>query len=400
MADPRGRVVTQAVLGFVMAWSVFRDPLAEAFGWTIPEVTLAFTLNYLAFGFSAFAGGLWLTRVGPRKVALTAALLYGLGVGLASLSADRLWVLYLSFGLLGGLGRGLGYIVPVAVLVKWFPDRRGLATGLAAAGFAAGAVLGAPVGSTRRVGRSAADVRADRGDVARRGRRRGLGDAAASAGVPADRLAAAHRVRDAADDYTVGEAIRTPQWYALWAQIFLSGSVGLALVSQAAPMAQEITGISAAVAAALIGVVSLGNMAGRFCWACLSDASAAVPCSRRSSSSRRWRSSCSRTRPDPAIFGALACLVVFSFGGGLGAMPALAADYFGPDPRGVDLRPDPHGVRLRQRPRSPGHGVVLPGDRRVGRPSGSSEPWPWRARHPTPHPPAPPCQAAPALATA
>ena len=138
------------------------------------------------------------------------------------------------------------------------------------------------------------------------------------------------RVRDAADDYSVGEAIRTPQWYALWAQIFLSGSVGLALVSQAAPMAQEITGISAAVAAALLGVVSLGNMTGRFCWACLSDAIGRRAVFAAIFIVEAMAFFLLPYATDPAIFGALACLVVFSFGGGLGAMPALAADYFGP----------------------------------------------------------------------
>ena len=140
-------VVMQAVLGVVMAWSVFRNPLAEASAGRSRRLRSAFTLNYLAFGFSAFAVRALAREGRPSEGCLTAALLYGLGVGLASLRRI-LWVLYLSFGLLGGLGRGLGYIVPVAVLVKWFPDRRGLATGLAAAGFAAGAVLGAPVAET------------------------------------------------------------------------------------------------------------------------------------------------------------------------------------------------------------------------------------------------------------
>src|ERR1700687_3587748 len=145
-------VVMQIALGAVYAWSVFRIPLTQAFGWTIPQVTLTFTIAIFVLGFAAFAGGLWMRRAGPRTVATAAGLLYGLGVGLASLSSERLWWLYFSYGLMGGCGLGLGYIVPVATLVKWFPDKRGLITGIAVAGFGAGALITAPV-ATRLIAR-------------------------------------------------------------------------------------------------------------------------------------------------------------------------------------------------------------------------------------------------------
>src|SRR5215813_2889664 len=138
-------VFMQVALGAVYAWSVFRAPLARQFGWSISEVTLTFTISIFVLGISAFFGGLWLNREGPRVVALTGGVLYGLGVFLASFSAHKLWWLYLSYGLIGGVGLGLGYIVPVAVLVKWFPDRRGLITGIAVGGFGAGALITAPV---------------------------------------------------------------------------------------------------------------------------------------------------------------------------------------------------------------------------------------------------------------
>src|SRR5438477_1422982 len=138
-------VFLQIVLGAVYAWSVFRIPLHNQFGWTISQITLTFTISIFMLGFAAFVGGLWMNRVGPRTVALTAAVLYGMGVFLASFSAQKLWWLYLSYGFIGGIGLGLGYIVPVATLVKWFPDRRGLITGIAVAGFGAGALITAPV---------------------------------------------------------------------------------------------------------------------------------------------------------------------------------------------------------------------------------------------------------------
>src|SRR5580658_6650635 len=138
-------VILQIALGAVYAWSVFRIPLARQFGWSIPEITLTFTICIFVLGVAAFFGGLWMNRKGPRIVALTAAVLYGGGVFLAGFSADKLWWLYLSYGLIGGIGLGFGYIVPVAVLVKWFPDKRGLITGIAVGGFGAGALVTAPV---------------------------------------------------------------------------------------------------------------------------------------------------------------------------------------------------------------------------------------------------------------
>src|ERR1700693_3771379 len=138
-------ILLQIALGAVYAWSVFRVPLAKQFGWSISEVTLTFTISIFVLGIAAFFGGLWLNRKGPRIVALTGGILYGTGVFLASFSDHKLWWLYLSYGVIGGIGLGFSYIVPVAVLVKWFPDRRGLMTGIAVGGFGAGALVTAPV---------------------------------------------------------------------------------------------------------------------------------------------------------------------------------------------------------------------------------------------------------------
>src|SRR2546430_1901671 len=137
-------VLLQVALGAVYAWSVFRAPLTKQFGWSVSQVTFTFTISIFVLGIAAFFGGLWLNRKGPRIVAVTGGFLYGLGVFLASFSNHRLWWLYLSYGVIGGIGAGLSYIVPVAVLVKWFPDRRGLITGVAVGGFGAGALVTAP----------------------------------------------------------------------------------------------------------------------------------------------------------------------------------------------------------------------------------------------------------------
>src|ERR1700683_3823841 len=135
----------QMALGAVYAWSVFRIPLARQFHWSIEEVTFTFTVSIFVLGVACFFGGLWLNRKGPRVVALTGGFLYGLGVFLASFLASKLWWLYLSYGVIGGIGVGFGYIVPISVLLKWFPDRRGLMTGIAVGGFGAGALVTAPV---------------------------------------------------------------------------------------------------------------------------------------------------------------------------------------------------------------------------------------------------------------
>src|SRR5712671_320082 len=137
-------VLMQVALGAVYAWSVFRIPLSRAHGWTVSQVTVAFELAILVLGFAAFAGGLWMRHTGPRRVAILAAVLYGLGTALAGTS-HSLMMLYLTYGVIGGAGLGLGYIVPVATLVRWFPDKRGMITGIAVAGFGAGALLTAPI---------------------------------------------------------------------------------------------------------------------------------------------------------------------------------------------------------------------------------------------------------------
>ncbi len=138
-------VVLQIALGAEYAWSIFRTPLMTAFHWNIDQVTLAFTIAIFVLGFAAYFGGQWSTRSGPRVVAMTGGLLYGLGVALASQSNHGLWWLYLTYGVIGGIGIGFAYIVPVAVLVKWFPDKRGLMTGIAVGGFGAGALITAPI---------------------------------------------------------------------------------------------------------------------------------------------------------------------------------------------------------------------------------------------------------------
>jgi OFA family oxalate/formate antiporter-like MFS transporter len=323
----------QIALGAVYAWSVFRIPLTRAFGWTISQVTLTFTIAILMLGFAAFVGGLWMRKVGPRRVAIVAGIFYGAGVFLASFSAGHLYWLYFSYGFLGGIGLGLGYIVPVATLVKWFPDKRGMITGIAVAGFGAGALITAPIASRLIVSVGVLKTFAILGIaylIAVTIPALFMKDPPPGF-VPAGwKPSAAQAKERTARDYTLREALGTWQWYALWAMLFLNTSAGISIISQAAPMAQEITHVTAAAAAGMVGIISIANGAGRFLWAWLSDA-----IGRRAVFVSMFliQAVVFWTMPHVTafvIFTTLAFIVLLCYGGGFGTMPAFATDYFGP----------------------------------------------------------------------
>src|ERR1700730_7830102 len=325
-------VFFQIALGAVYAWSVFRVPLTKQFGWSISEVTLTFTISIFVLGFAAFFGGLWLNRKGPRIVALTGGALYGLGVFLASFSHTLSW-LYLSYGVIGGIGLGLGYIVPVAVLVKWFPDRRGLITGVAVGGFGAGALITAPV-ATRLI------------------QNVGVLSTFAYLGIayflitiisgafmqnPPDGWkpeswspTASQTSQRAGHDFLLSEALKTWQWYALWLLLFLNTCAGISVISQEAPIFQELTGASAIVAAGMVGLASIGNAVGRVFWAWVSDL-----ITRRATFAVMFVLQVLLFWFLPSIVTVtlmtiVTFVVLMCYGGGFGTMPAFAADYFGP----------------------------------------------------------------------
>jgi OFA family oxalate/formate antiporter-like MFS transporter len=324
--------VMQIALGAVYAWSVFRIPLTKAHGWTVSQVTLTFELAILMLGFASFAGGLWMKRVGPRKVAVTAGVCYGVGVMLAGHVGDNLVLLYLSYGVLGGIGLGLGYIVPLATLIKWYPDKRGMIAGIAVAGFGAGALITAPLAE-----RLIAHVGVSQTFTI-------LGliylFAVAGAGLlmrnpPEDyrpvgwEPPASQVGQQSGTHHTLKEALHSWQWYGLWSILFLNTVAGISIISQASPMAQELTGASAVAAAGLVSIISIGNGAGRFLWAWFSDFAG------------RRQVFLMMFVAQAVVFGALsrvhsfgllaflAFLVLLCYGGGFGTMPAFAADFFG-----------------------------------------------------------------------
>jgi OFA family oxalate/formate antiporter-like MFS transporter len=327
-----GGVLMQLALGAVYAWSVFKIPLSKAFGWSGTDVTWAFSLAILVLGFAAFIGGLWMRRVGPRIVGITAGVCYGAGVALSGLSGGNIWILWLSYGLLGGLGLGLGYIVPLATLVKWFPDRRGFITGLAVAGFGGGALITAPAAqklidsfgplTTLAILGACYLVMVVLGASIMRNPPEGWRPAGWEPSVKQQEQLAVR-------EYTLKEALSTWQWYALWATLFLNVIAGISIISQASPMAQDISGVNAQIAAGMVGLISIANGIGRLAWAWLSDA-----IGRRNVFLIMFllQAILFFILPSQREFTALAsiCFVVIScYGGGFGTMPAFAADFFG-----------------------------------------------------------------------
>ena len=326
-------VVMQIALGAVYAWSSFRVPLTENYGTSVSAVNWTFSIAILSLGFAAFFGGLLMGRVGPRPVAILSGVLYGLGIFLASFATDSLTILYLTYGLLAGIGIGLGYIVPVATLIKWFPDKRGFITGVAVAGFGAGALITGPV----------AKILIDRVGlfptfailgviylvlvVGAAMFIRNPPEGYRPPGYEPDTSASSER---SGVDYELGGALKTWQWFALWTLLFLNVTAGIAIIAEAAPMAAEITGVSALVAAGLVSIISIANGAGRFLWAWLSDAIG-----------RKWvfltmyllQAVCFFLIPTIGTtfftLSVLAFIIVSCYGGGFGTMPAFNADYFG-----------------------------------------------------------------------
>jgi OFA family oxalate/formate antiporter-like MFS transporter len=325
-------VFLQVALGAVYAWSVFRVPLAKQFGWSISEVTLTFTISIFVLGISAFFGGLWLNRKGPRIVAMTGGFLYGMGVFLASFSDHKLWWLYLTYGMIGGIGLGFAYIVPVAVLVKWFPDRRGLITGIAVGGFGAGALVTAPV-ATRLI-QSVGVLQTFAY----------LGIAFLIVTVVAGyfmqnppegwkpegwKPTASEVSQRAGHDYTLGEALRTWQWWALWLLLFLNTSAGISVISQESPLFQELARVTAVAAASMVGIASIGNAFGRVFWAWASDS-----ITRRATFVVMFLTQAVLFWILPSINSAsvltfVTFVILMCYGGGFGTMPAFVADYFG-----------------------------------------------------------------------
>jgi MFS family permease len=347
-------------LGTIYSWSLFTQPLVASFGWSNTTVTGTFAFAIFALALGAVIGGRWQDKVGPRKVALTGVLLWSLGNFLAGLGTAHFgagWM-YLTYGLIGGFGVGMGYVTPVAVVTKWFPDRRGLASGMVVMGFGLGAVIYNFI--VKSIPSFAAAAKAAADYVAQAAAHETLNSAdlvfaqdyvpavmnvflfsgiafALLAGVfaavlknpPVGLPGGPHAPSSEAVACTTREMLHAPQFYFLWLTLFLNVTAGILVISNAVPIMQELTGLAPAIVAATYGAVALFNALGRFFWGAISD-----------------RIGCGRTFGlifgiQAVVFGTLGgfhslfavaaayAIVLLCFGGGFGTMPSFTASFFG-----------------------------------------------------------------------
>jgi len=324
-------------IGSVYAWSVYVNPIQEQLNWTLTDVTITFSIAILFLGLSAALMGKFVERNGPRVSALIAASLFGLGTmgaGLAIMMESKM-LLYFFYGVLGGCGLGIGYISPVSTLVKWFPDKRGMATGLAIMGFGFASAIWGPtikiliesvgIASTFFI----------------------LGafyfvvmflSALYLEGPPKNYMPEKYKqkieegskkVKKDLELLGLSEAVKTPRFYGLWIMLFLNITCGIAIIGVASPLLQEVVGISAIAAAAAVGLMGIFNGAGRIFWAALSDyltrpivyiiffATQAVAFYMLPSIT------------DIIVFQVVLYFIMSCYGGGFAAIPAYIGDIFG-----------------------------------------------------------------------
>lgn len=331
-------ILLQFSIGAVYAWSVFASAFMkpEAMGLSPTQAALPFTVTIGMIFIGSFVGGLVQDRVGPRPVALAGGLIYGAGHLLASwvTHTSDLWLLVLGYGFVTGFGLGFAYIVPIAMLQKWFPDKRGLITGLAVAGFGFGAVVTAPVAQLLIAMNPARPAWAflPLGLIYLF---LSVGGALFFRNPPPDYRVAGWDASAAGQgpalqaSFTPAEALRTPQWYLLALILTLSVTVGIALIAQANASAQDMAGYSVGAAATLVGVLALFNGGGRVFWAWLSEYTGRMGAFALMLGLQGICLLLLARTSDPMIFFALAAMVYLCYGGAFGTMPATAGDFFG-----------------------------------------------------------------------
>jgi MFS family permease len=289
---PPAALAIHLSIGQAYAFSVFNLPLTRVVGvtesapadWKLTTLGWIFSIAIVFLGLSAAVFGKWLEAAGPRKAMFASAVCFGGGFLLSALGVwlRQIWLLYLGYGVLGGVGLGLGYISPVSTLIKWFPDRPGLATGLAIMGFGGGAMVGAPLAEAlMHYFRTPTSI--------------GVAETFVTMGAiyfcfmmfgavmvrlpPPGWLPVGYTPESlnaqspAPRDLTADEAIKTRQFWLLWTILFLNVTAGIGVLGQASPMIQELftDRVTPAAAAGFVGLLSLFNMIGRFSWSSLSD---------------------------------------------------------------------------------------------------------------------------------
>lgn len=335
-------IVIMLILGTVYAWSVFVKPIAAAQGWEVKVVSRVFMLIIGVIGISAAFGGMLVDKKGPKFVATLGTALYGVGVllgGLALHSGNFMFLLF-GYGVVSGIGNGLAYVVPIATLIRWFPDKRGLITGLAVMGFGFGAFfigMLAP-GLVNKMG--VANAFLVLGAVYF------LFSVLASltlknppAGwLPKGFKPAASAV-SAADSFNWSEASKTRQWYMLWGMLFLNVTAGMGLLSKLSPMAQDVIKVAqniddpaklAVLGGGVLATASIFNGLGRLFWAAISDIIGRKGVYMVMFLTQALLYIFLPQITSVLLFTIIACYLLACLGGGFAVMPAFAADSFGP----------------------------------------------------------------------
>ena|SRR5579884_165521 len=327
-------VVMQICLGAVYGWSVFVKPLIASEHWTLKSVSLTFTIAVAVLGVGTIVGGLWQDRRGPRFVASVGGVLYGIGflVSAWSVTNHSLTGLYFGYGVLGGLGMGMGYICPVALVTKWFPDRRGLMTGVAVMGYGAGAVVMSPIAAREIVAYGIPATFVTFGIIylivvvicAQTFTNPPQGWRPAG-WVPQTAVAKSASTID----FTVGQALSTWRFWLLWFMLFLNVSAGIMIISQASPMAQQIAGLTVAQAAGVVGVISIFNALGRVFWAWMSDLIGRAQVYFLLYAIQAVVFFMLPHLTAATVFTIAVAVIGLCYGGGFGTMPSFTADFFG-----------------------------------------------------------------------
>jgi MFS family permease len=350
---PPAALAVHLSIGQAYAFSTFNLPLTRLIGlkasapgdWDLKEVGWIFSIAIVFLGSSAAVFGRWVERVGPRKSMFTAAMCFGGGflVSAVGIHLHQLWLVYLGYGVLGGCGLGIGYISPVSTLIKWFPDRPGMATGMAIMGFGGGALIAAPLSVLLM-------------EHFKTGASNGVLETFVTMGVIyfMFMMIGVYAVRVPAADWkpegwtapaqpralvtsanvSVDMAWRTPQFWLLWVVLCMNVTAGIGVIGQASPMIQEIFPgrVSPATAAAFVGLLSLFNMVGRFFWASTSDY-----IGRRNTYMIFFALGIVLYSSVPTLghlglegtFVAAFCIILSMYGGGFATIPAYLRDMFG-----------------------------------------------------------------------
>ena len=326
-----GGILLHLMIGSVYAWSVFTGPIAKQTGWALSSVTVAFSIAIFFLGMSAAFMGRLVERFGPRLTGTVAALLYGSGILLTGLAVqlESLPLLYIGYGVVGGLGLGAGYVTPVSTIIAWFPDKRGLATGMAIMGFGFAAMLTGPIAQNLIAGIGLVPtmyvlgtayllIMLTAAQVIRKPR---------PGEVPAADIAKSVSLTGTA--MTANQAVKTRSFRYLWLMFFINITCGIGLVAVASPMAQQQTGMSAATAAMMVGVVGLFNGFGRLAWATLSDLIGRPLTYTLIFTVDVAMLAGILVFSSPLLFGIALCLIMSCYGAGFSVIPAYLGDVFG-----------------------------------------------------------------------